>query len=813
MAVEGDDKDDPNPVGDTDRGNSPQKRDISDQEYSRRMCSYWKAQIKASDEQTNMWHKQGVSIEKRFRDERNKADEEGQKRINALWAWYRILKPAVFGKTPNAICERRFLDHDPTGKMSAMILERSLRNELEINNFEQSINKSVQDYLLSGRGTVWVRYEPKHGKADSLPTTSYTDFTDSLGDIKPEDESEDTEKLEETGDVLIQETAPLDYINWRDFRYYPARSRTWQEVQAVSKDVYLSKDECIEFFGEEVGENMEADTTLSTADRATNVDSRIFQDQQEKKRKVTEIWNKSDRMVYWVSDGYELLCGEEEDPLQLEHFFPCPEPLSAEMSTSTFVPVPWFHEFKDQAVLLDELTQKIFLLNKAIRACGVYDAAYQPLKRLLDETTETEMIPVDNWARINAGGAMPGQGGGGLAAHLFFLPIQEVAAALQITVDIRDKVTEDLDRVTGISDVLRGTTDARETLGGQRLKANSASTRVEDQRKDVARFVRDSVRLIAEVMAKHFSKETLIQASGILHEEEIASQLNQAMGMQGGQQSPLGAPPAPQQPALPPPPQPPMGAPPAPGMPMGAPPMNGAPAMPPPNPMLMMQQKIMAVKQKIEKALALLKNDIARGYRIDIEIDTMVGGDQAQERQDAIQFTEAITKFIAESGQIIMQAPQTAPLFAKILQWNVRKFRSGRDLEASVDEFADMIEKQAKQPQSQKPNPEQIKAQSEQMKAQAEIKKAQMDMQAQQANDEREKQLNQQDMQMKLLEMNLQMKKMQQEMEFRTQEHAMKMEELHITHQQKMTQVNSSHQLAMQKQQMQTMQPQTPFGP
>jgi hypothetical protein len=54
-------------------------------------------------------------------------------------------------------------------------------------------------------------------------------------------------------------------------------------------------------------------------------------------------------------------------------------------------------------------------------------------------------------------------------------------------------IIEDLDRTTGISDIMRGTSDARETMGGQRLKSNNSSTRIRERQDDMARFARDVI--------------------------------------------------------------------------------------------------------------------------------------------------------------------------------------------------------------------------------------------------------------------------------------------------------------------------------
>src|SRR5574337_198517 len=124
----------------------------------KRLAYFWRSQLDKvkDDPKFKRWIKRGETIEKRYRDERSRVSEEGQRRYNALWSNVEILTPAIYGKCPVPIAERRFKDKDPTGRGAAQILERALRNEIEINGFDDAIYQAVRDYLLPGRGTVWV---------------------------------------------------------------------------------------------------------------------------------------------------------------------------------------------------------------------------------------------------------------------------------------------------------------------------------------------------------------------------------------------------------------------------------------------------------------------------------------------------------------------------------------------------------------------------------------------------------------------------------------------------------------------------------
>jgi len=791
---------------------------MDDPEESRRMAQYWKGEISAVEQVQEVWHKRGDTILKRYRDERTMADQQGQRRMNLLWSSVQILKPAVYAKVPQAICERKFQDKDPVGRISATILERALRNELQENGFHPSMRRARDDYLLPGRGQLWVRYEPEIGEGVSIPASVEPDVTDAGGNIEPPDDDDATEKLEETGSQIISESAPVDYVNWKDFLMLPSTARTWEEVQAVSKRIFTSKTYNIERFGEEIGKRIMADPQMSLRDRIAGDNTpHTLDDHNSRKRVIYEIWNKADRKVYWISTGFDSLCDCRVDPLELRNFFPCPEPLSATMTNESLIPVPDFSEYQDQANQIDELTQRISLLAKALKVAGCYDSANKPLRRLLDESVENELIPVEGWAQFAQKG--------GLQGAIAFLPIKEVIETMQGLIAVRAKVLEDFDRVTGISALVSQTGDGRETMGGMRLKANGGQTRIEDRREEVGRFARDVVLLVAEIIAKHFQPATLIEISGILYEEGIdpasmqpvvpdtppiappAPQIGPPMQQPGGAMPQPGGPaplqlqaprppmappmaPGTMQPGMPPgamPPQPGTGMVPfqPPGMPPQMPgashgmmpsPPGGGIGMPPtpPGGSPLLSPYVLQIVARIKKAIDLLKQDIPRGYRIDIETDTMIAGDVQQERQDATEFITAVTKFLETAQMLGAQNPAIVPLLAKMLQWGVRKFRTGRDLESAIDEYADKAEKLAQTTQANMAghqNPEQAKAAADAARSQAEIAKAKIDQQSQMANDQREQTIATQNHQ-------ADMEKLQLEMTMMRERHAFEMQKL-----------------------------------
>jgi hypothetical protein len=803
----------------------------------RRMAAFWKEQVDGflKDRDLTRWRRRGDNIEKRYRDERQRGDDDatvstglGGRKYNSLWANVQVLQPALYGRCPLPIAERRFHDKDVTGRAAAQMLERGLRNEIEICGYHDAMTQVVQDYLLPGLGTGWVRYEPEVGSSPLIPPDDYMDLTDSQGAIDPDDdpsfgplkaeEGEDPTseqgdaKLAQTDNRIIRESVPVDYINWRDFFFFPAKARTWAEVVAVGKRVYMTRNQLKERFGPEIGEEIPLlpdnrdETRRKPFTPSTNQDD---------KAQVFEIWNKTESEVYWIAEGYQYLCDKKDDPLRLTGFFPCPKPLLANPTTGTLVPVADYMQYQDQAIQVDELTARIAMLAKACKVAGVYNSAARSIRRLLDETVENELIPVDDWAAFAEKG--------GVAGNISLLPLKEIMGVINELMMMKERQIQEMDRLTGINDIMRGTSDARETLGGVRLKSNNTGTRLTARQNEVARYAKDLICLIAEVMCVHFSPKSLIDVSGALYAEglgptdvdNIMDMMNSpppppmlpppvpppgaAMGppgapVPGGPPMPPGMPPGmpppgmmppgmppgmpppgmppmggPQMGPMPPPPgagpgpmppmqgmggppmppgMPPMGGPPmppgppglpgqppggppqgGPGGPPGMPPMGGPPGMPPGGPQgqqnMPPQMQVMLALKRIFAAIDLLRNEKLRGFRVDIEVDSTIYGDSQQEKKDRIEFLQMVTQYLQTAGAMASQFPDVAPLLGKLLQFGVRGFRVGRDLEVAIGEFVEAAPEliQAFKAQEQnKGGPEQMKMQIEQKKADAEIK-------------------------------------------------------------------------------------------
>ncbi len=692
----------------------------------------WSSEIDFAqkDEKYKNWIDRSEKIVKRYRDERkNSTAEFGKRRYNILWSNVQTLGPAVYGKMPKPIAERRFLDKDPTARLASMMLERTLGFQMDTCGFHQSTTKAVTDYLLPGMGQVWLRYEPEFESAEVLEANKEVERS----------EKEDTaEEQAELGDgapeeKLTYERVCFDYVFYRDFLWGPARS--WAEVPWVAKRSWMSKSEAIEAYGKEIADKMifgdPKNKDWATANEPVQMGK-------SKKAEVWEIWNKANRCVYHIAPDTVgvVLKEEEDDPLKLEGFWPCPEPLFTTQTNDTLIPVPDYVEYQDQAAEMDILTQRIAVVTTAIRANGVYNSEFPALQRLFQDGSDNKLIPVDSWAAFGEKGGMEGA--------ISLVPMDMLVKVLTELYAAREQVKQDLYEITGMSDIIRGASDPNETLGAQQIKARFATGRLGSRQQTVAEFCASAVRIAAEIISEVFQPESLKLMSGIdqMNRDEVRKAVE---GVQ-------------------PPPQP------------------QTPEGQPPDPQAQQQwqaqwdeakrqaaiQAQTKQNEEFQGAIKLLRNDKLRGFRVEIETDSTIADDMGEDKAAATEFVSSLFKALEAAAPILETAPEMAKPVFETLLWALRKFRVGRTLEASFEAALDDVEEriEAMKDQPPPPDPEMIKAQSqaelanvkaqsEQARSQSEIQIANLTAQAENARTQADIQVQQIELQGKQREQQL----------------------------------------------------------
>lgn len=150
-------------------------------------------------------------------------------------------------------------------------------------------------------------------------------------------------------------------------------------------------------------------------------------------------------------------------------------------------------------------------------------------------------------------------------------------------------------------------------------------------------------------------------------------------------------------------------------------------------------------QQMFMPVLEMLKSDLARNYRVDLETDSTIAPDEAAEKQRRLELLQAVGDFFINALPMIQQAPMLAPVVGEMLMFGVRAFRTGKELEGSLKQAMQAIAQQAAQPQQPQPDPKMIemqgKQQMEQAKLQMQAQKQQGDLQVASARIEGERAL------------------------------------------------------------------------
>lgn len=461
---------------------------------------YWHEQIDAAKKVFEDWDKRGKKVIKRYRDER-KLNEGLKSKFNILWSNIQVLFPSLYGELAKPQVSRRYMDADPVGRLASTILERTIEYEVEqFGDYHDAMTNVVEDRLLPGRGTAWIRYEAVIVQ-DQVPPVEGQGV---------ENDGQITNTEEMTVERIESAHSPIDYVYWQDFLHSPAR--TWAEVWWVARAVYMTREEGIERFGAKfkmVGlsaDNADADSKASIGTKSTF----------KKKAKIYEIWDKRTAKVCWIAEGYDKALDEKDDFLHLQDFFPCPKPLLATTTNGSMIPVPDYTEYQDQAEELDTLTNRISMLTKAIKVVGVFNGEFKELTRLLSEGVDNMLFPVTNWAALSEKG--------GLKGAIDLLDLTTQLEALRALYEAREAAKQTIYEIIGISDIMRGTSKAEETLGAQQLKANFGSIRLKSSQADVARFASDLFRLKAQIICQFYPGPLIIEMSGITRTDDGQNQ-------------------------------------------------------------------------------------------------------------------------------------------------------------------------------------------------------------------------------------------------------------------------------------------------
>jgi hypothetical protein len=575
---------------------------------------YWLAEISASRKREKTYRTEGERLRKIYAGEKDKETP-----FNILFSNTETLAPALYSQTPRPVVQRRYKDDDPVGLAAAKAAQRALEFMLDTNlegyeSFDDACGCAVLDSLLPGRGVTSVKYDAR--------------FSDEYKDASTEIACTSSESWE---------------------RVYFGYARKWSHMPWIAYEMYLDKDESAELFGKEIADAIEYSSGEGEDDEKDN------ENQGERKTAcVYQIWDKDGgRKVRYVSahfpDGFLKV---DDDPLGLSGFFNCPRPLQFIEKTDDLTPTAPYTLYETQAEELNSLTVRINRITKAIKARGIYDSNLGSDIEALMTADDNELLPADKQASLAAEK--------GLQNAIWFMPLEVLIATLRELIAARETCKQTIYEIMGIADILRGSSNASETLGAQQIKTKWGSLRLRPKQSEVMRYVRDLLRMLLEVAATKFSQDTWARMTGLpyLTDQQASQAAKMAQAaLEQGQPEPA--------------------------------------------------EKL---KQAItwKQILTVLQDDIQRAYRIDIETNSTLEPEAMEDQQSIAEMLGAMGNFLNGVGPLVQEGIMPFEVAQKMLLAISRRFRFGNEIEDDIKQM------QAPQPKPEDNSKEQA-AQKQQM--------------------------------------------------------------------------------------------------
>jgi hypothetical protein len=456
---------------------------------------HWQKEMTAARKRTREYKKQGNNVVSRYLDGRagtqtDVASQTQPSRLNLFHKNVSTVMSMMYGQRPAIDVAREHHDpDDDIARVAAVLYTRILDADVSASGEDLScvLKACLQDRLLPGMGVARVRYD--------FAITTVTNL--------------DPETLQAVESEAIEyEEAPIDYVHWQDVEW--GWGRTWKDIPWWGFRSYLTKEEAIVRFGEQKAKTLDyKNQTLDGS--STRGSSDPEQKDNVQKAEIWEIWNKKDRTVYWYAQGCDLILDVREDPLKLDGFWPHPQPMVANLTTTLYCPRADFVLSQDLYNEIDELQSRIAIITRAVKVVGVYDkSAGDSAGRMLKEGNENDLIPVDNWAMFAEKG--------GLQGVIQWFPVQEIVSTLQVLDQVQKSKIEQLYEIVGMSDIMRGGSTDQYTSGGtQAIKAKMGSITIQALQDEFARFASELEQLKAEVISKHFTPQSIVKQSNALY--------------------------------------------------------------------------------------------------------------------------------------------------------------------------------------------------------------------------------------------------------------------------------------------------------
>lgn len=563
---------------------------------------------------------------------------------NILYSNTEVLLPSLYSAQAKPDVRPRFKGSDI--KPIPEVIERFLTIATDgtqpgFESFDDAVKNSVLSSLTAGSGVIRLRYY-------------------------------------EDQEFPIQ----FESVPYRDFLY--GKGKKWAKVPWVAFKYELSKSDFFKQMGIEQDEEGIADRKFSAVEEGSDKEASCC---------LYEFWHKASGEVWFLCDEWDDKVPKKvPDPLGLKGFFPVPGLLQMTLKPDSLEPTPLYTYYKNQAEELNRVTVRLNKVLSAIRVRGVYSTLLgDDLQKILSDTEmENALLPASDSALLAQAG--------GFEKMIWLLPIEKLITVAQQLYLARESIKNVIYELTGLSDIIRGSSVASETATAQDLKNKWGTVRLRKMQTLVANYIRDLFRMAVDCGSSRVPPETwqkLVQMNIPLQQEKMLAQQQLQHTQEMQQTAAMQAQATGQQP---PPPQ-------------------------PPDPKLLHA----AQSPSMEEVLAKISSDIDRTFTVNIQTSSTVDLDTAADKAEVSEFMNAMGQLLAGLQPLASLGSTGLEASKAILVAVCQRFKFGLQIVDSIMGIQPPDPNAGKE----KPNPEEEKAATAEFQVKQQI--SQMKLQEAQA--------------------------------------------------------------------------------
>lgn len=614
----------------------------------------WLKQIGDAEEREKQWRKDSTDAVDLYEGEKRQLNS-----FNILYSNTETLLPAIYNNPPRPSVRQRYQDDDALGKAVSETLRRGLEFFVDTPDstytpFDDLLEAAILGALVPGRGITRFRYHADYAESEK-PAESAKVHDEEKENSDESDSAENVAKPGKQQGASYVAGEGVCGINWPHDRFCMGFARRWRDVPWIAYEHRMTFADLKGNFGQALAkeipmygkEGEPIDKERASEDRKGQPDTAV----------VYEIWHKEPKQILFIARDYrDKVLKKVDDPLGIPGFYDCPKPLQFMNRNTNLVPIVPYKLYEEQARELNRVTMRINKVIEAIKVRGFYNGQMKQIGDLM-QRPENTVIPSE--------AAIPMMDAGGLDKHIWLMPIDKLIGVLQQLYLNREQVKQTIYEITGISDILRGSTVASETATAQNIKNQWGTLRLKRMQKLSQKYARDSLRLVGDIMSMLLGVETWQAMTRLPYPTVQQKQQAQQTVMQLQMQ--MAANPQAQQ-------------------------------------QLMQQaQQQQAVLQQIDwgQIQKALQDNLSRGFIVDVETNSTVDPDATEDKQNITDVLTAMSQVLQVFGPGIQAGLVPVSFIKELLLMIVRRFQFGPNLEDAIKKLPDQAPPQG-DPQQQK---------------------------------------------------------------------------------------------------------------